>query len=85
MTPTSADNARGDSPFQIVLRKEGGYRSGVGVGFAIEEPHFLAVRQEDERHPKLSGAGACLVVRRDGIDARAFGFEHRHRATLPAS
>ena len=74
--------ARGDPPFKVVLRKEARDLARVGVGFAIEKPHFLAVRQEDERHAELFGVVLPLVLGCDGMGARPLGFQRRHRPTL---
>ena len=59
------DPARGDPPLQVVLGKEARDLARVGVGLPVEEPHFLAVRQEDERHAELFGvvpSWSCALI-----------------------
>ena len=60
-------------------------RARVGVGLPVEEPYFLAVRQEDERHAELFGVVLPLVLCRHRIGARALGFQRRHRPALPVA
>ena len=75
----AADRARRDSAFQILLRVEGRDRSCVGVRVPVEEPHLVAVREEDERDLELLRVVAPLVLGGDRVDARALGLHHRHR------
>ena len=74
--------ARRDPPLEVVLRMEARNLAGVAVGFPVEEPHFLAVRQEYERHAELFGVVPALVLRRDRIGARPLGLQRRHGAAL---
>ncbi len=78
----AAKRARGDPPFEVVLREEADDPARVRVRFSVEEPDLLAVRQEDERHAQLEGIVAPLVLRQDRVDACALGFERRQRPAL---
>ena len=81
----ATDPARGAPPFEVVLLVEARDLSGVGIRLPIQEPHFLAVREEDERHAELFGVVPTLILRRNGIDARALGLQRRHRSALPVA
>ena len=81
----AAHPARGDPSFEVVLRVEACDRACVGVRLPIQEPHFLAVRKEDERDAELLGVMSSLVLRRDRIDARPLGLQHRHGPALPVA
>ena len=70
----------GDPAFQIVLGVEGGDLTGVGVPAAIQEAHFLAVRQEDERNVEQRCVMDALILGGDRVDARPLRFDDRHRA-----
>ena len=72
--------ACGDPAFQIVLGVEGGDLTGVGVPAAIQEAHFLAVRQEDEGNVEQRCVMDALVLGGDRVDARPLRFDDRHRA-----
>ena len=52
----------------------------MGVGFAVEEPDLLAVRQKRERDTQLLGVVAALVLRPDRLDPRVLRLQRRHRA-----
>ena len=77
--------ARRDPPFEVVLCIEARDLARVGVRLPIKEPYFLAVRQENERHPELSRVVPALILRCDGIYAGAFGLKHGHRSALPVA
>ena len=81
----AANPARGDPTFEIVLCIEARDLARVGIRLSVQKPHFLAARQEAERHADLPRVVPCLVLRRDGIDARALGLDHRHGPALPVA
>ena len=76
----STDSASGNLAFEVVLGVEGGDLAGVGIGVAVEQPHFLAVGEEGERHVEFGGVVAALILRGDGIDAGVLRFERGHGA-----
>ena len=57
----------------------------MGICLSVQKPHFLAVRQEAERHADLPRVVPSLVLRRDGIDARSLDLNHRHELALPVA
>ena len=75
----AADGAGRNPAFEVFLRVEGRDRAGVGVRVPVEEPHLVAVREEDERDVELLRVVAPLVLGGDRIDARALCLDHRHR------
>ena len=77
--------ARGDPPLEVVLCIEARDLARVGVGLPIQKPHFLSVRQEDERYAELFGVVPALVLRRNGIGARPLRLQRRHRPPLPVA
>ena len=70
---------------EVVLGKEPRDFTSVGIFVPLEKPHFVAVRQEHERHAELCGVVPTLILRRNGIDARPLGFQHRHGPALPVA
>ena len=81
----AAHPACGDPPLQVVLGIETRNFSGVGIRFPVQEPHFVAVRQENERDVELFGIVPSLVLRGDRIDAGPLGLQYRHRPSLPVA
>ena len=70
-----------DPALEILLRVEGRDWARVSVRIAVEEPHLVAVREEDERNHELFRVVAPLVLGGDRVDARALRLHHRHRST----
>ena len=50
----------------------------MGVVVPVEEPHLVAIREEDERNLELLRVVALLVLLGDWVDARPLRFGHRH-------
>lgn len=57
----------------------------MGIRLSVQKPHFLAVQQEAKRHADLPRVVPLLVLRRDGIDARALDLDHLHGPALPVA
>ncbi len=76
------DLARRQPPFQVVLRVEARDLPCVSVGFTVEEPYLLAVREKDEWYAELLGIVPTLVLGPDRIDGRSLCLKCRHGATL---
>ena len=69
---------RGDPTLQVILRIEARDLPRMGVGFAVEKPHLLAVRKEGERNVELGGVVATLILCRDWIDPGVLRLQRRH-------
>ena len=81
----AADLPCGDPPFEVVLGVEARDLARMGVRLPFHEPHFLAVRQEDERYAELFGVVLPLTLRPDRLGARPLGFQRRHGPALPVA
>ncbi len=75
----AADRPGRDPAFEVFLRVEGRDRARVGVRVPVEEPHLVAVREEDERDLELLRVVAPLVLGGERVDARTLRLDHRHR------
>lgn len=53
----------------------------MGIDVGVEEPDFVAVGEEHERHTEEARVVLALILRSEGSGARALGFEHRQRAS----
>ena len=78
----TANAARGCTALKVVLSKKGFYRTWKRFGLPFPEQDFFAVGEKHVRNAELPCVISSLLGCFNRLDGKAFGFEHRKRASV---